>query len=248
MLHTRRFRESSKIVTLYTRDYGRVSLVARGVMQPKNRYGSVLQPMAHISVHFYRKEGRELHNMSGAEGLGRRGALGGSLERMSAGLAIVEIVNAAVHDEDRNDELFDVLTLALDELNNASSDPATVQLWFLLRLASVLGYAVTAHECGVCGEEIAVRDPMHFSLASGAPLCGEHADTVAGRPVSQGTFGLLSALLQLDIASARSAVPAREAMELLDLLTAFIRFHVDGMRRLKVRGVSAKLGDAGTAA
>ncbi|MEP7219243.1 MAG: DNA repair protein RecO, partial [Bacteroidota bacterium] len=116
VLRTRKFRESSKIVTLYTREHGKMSVVARGVVRPKSKYGSALQPMAFLSTNVYRKEGRDLHNLSIAEPLERFNVLSSSLERLSAGMAIVEIVEAAMHDEDRNEPLFEALLAALRTL------------------------------------------------------------------------------------------------------------------------------------
>lgn len=245
VLQTRRFRESSKIVTFYTREYGKMGAVARGVLQPKNKYGSVLQPMAHLSVLIYRKEGRDLHNLSSAETLERYGVLNSSLERMSAGLAILEIVNAAMHDEDRNGELFDLIVAALRMLNDPDADPSGVQLWFHVRLASILGYAIDVEQCGVCGEVFDMSlATLPFNLAIGAPLCREHRESMAYRPVNNECFSILRRLLAAEgEAAARENVSVPVATELGDLLTSFIRYHVEGLRKLKVRGVSAKVLD-----
>ena len=76
VLQTRRFSESSKIVTLYTRVHGKQSVIARGALQAKSKFGSVLQPMAFLSTTIYRKEGRDLHNLSAAETIERFPMLG----------------------------------------------------------------------------------------------------------------------------------------------------------------------------
>ncbi|MBS1914625.1 MAG: DNA repair protein RecO [Bacteroidetes bacterium] len=249
VLQTRRFRESSKIVTFYTREFGKLGAVARGVLQPKNRYGSVLQPMAHLAVLIYRKEGRDLHNLSTAESIERYGVLNSSLERMSAGLSIMEIVNATMHDEDRNDELFDLIVAALRMLNDPEAGPGGVQLWFHVRLASILGYAIAAEQCGVCGEAFDVTlASLPFNLAIGAPLCSEHRESMAYRPVNNGSFAVLRRLLVVEAnEAAREMVGIAETTELGDLLTSFIRYHVDGIRKLKARGVAAKVLDGGPA-
>lgn len=244
VLHTRRFRESSKIVTLYTREHGKMSVVAKGVVQPKSKYGSTLQPMTYLSVHVYRKEGRDLQNLSNAETVERFGVLNGSLERMTAGMGVVEIVDAAMHDEDRNEPLFDTLVGALRALNNPASCEASVHLWFLIRLSTILGYAIRTEECGVCGERFEHGEVIPYSLSIGAPLCAEHRESIAYRTMSLGAFKLLEVLDDIDVdAAARVDADPRFASELLDALTAFIRFHVEGLRRLKVRSVSAKVLD-----
>ena len=57
VLRTMKYRETSLIVTLYTDLFGKVSVVVKGARQPKGKYGTVLQPMAHIRAVIYRKEG-----------------------------------------------------------------------------------------------------------------------------------------------------------------------------------------------
>jgi DNA repair protein RecO (recombination protein O) len=244
VLHARRFRESSKIVTLYTREHGKMSVVARGVLQPKSKYGSVLQPMSYLSAVIYRKEGRDLQNLSTAEPVERFGVLMGSLERMTTGMAIVEMVDAAMHDEERNDLLFDLLVTALRGLNDPGSDESSVQLWFLIHLSGILGYAIRTDECGVCDEPFTPREAIPYSLAIGAPLCAEHRESMAFRSLTLGAFTLLRQLRSAEIEEAITLHPERGiATELIDMLTTFIRFHVEGLRRLKVRKVSASVLD-----
>jgi len=245
VLQTRRFRESSKIVTLYTREHGKMAVIARGVVQPKSKYGAALQPMAFLSTVIYRKEGRDLQNITIAEPIERFAVVNGSLERMTAGLTIVELVNASMHDEDRNDHLFETLVASLRALNHPDTDEASVQLWFMIRLALLLGYAIRTEECGVCDEPLeGEREMVPYSLSIGAPLCAEHQESIAYRAMSRPAFTLLRMLCVSEIEEAAMISPApHAAAELNDALNAFIRFHVEGLRRLKVKTVSAKVLD-----
>lgn len=248
VLQARKFRESSRIVTLYTREFGKMGVMARGVVRPKSKYGPSLQPMSYITVVIYRKEGRELQNLSVAEPVARFGVLTGSLERMSAGMAIVEIVNAAMHDEDRNEPLFDALVTALELLNREDVDASVVHAWFLIQLATQLGYAIRTDSCGVCDEPLLTDGVVPYSLSVGAPLCAEHHESLAHRPLPQDAFALLSTLCQADNDQLPGLRPEpRAALELIDTLTVFIRYHVEGLRKLKVGSVSAKVLDTAPA-
>jgi DNA repair protein RecO (recombination protein O) len=243
VLQTRPFRESSRIVTLFTREQGKLGVVARGVTRAKSPLGAVLQPMNHLTATVYVKEGRDLQNLSGAESLQRCFGITDSLERITTGLSIVELVNAVVPDGDRNDHLFTVLLGALRELNDPSSRERHVHLWFIVQLADALGYTIRTDGCGVCDEPMPyIVGDVHYSLAIGAPLCGEHRQGAAARTLSSEAFALLKALESSDVGKV-SAVMCSEkgGGELLDALTAFIRYHVDGMHRLKVGEVTAKL-------
>lgn len=249
VLQARKFRESSRIVTLYTREYGKIGVMARGVVRPKSKYGPSLQPMSYITVVIYRKEGRELQNLSVAEPVERFGVLTSSLERMTAGMAIVEIVNAVMHDEDRNEPLFDAVITALELLNREEADPSLVHAWFLIQLATQLGYAIRTDTCGICDEPLVTDGIVPYSLSVGAPLCAEHRESLAHRPLPADAFVLLCALCQADSDHLPELRPdPRAALELIDTLTLFIRYHVEGLRRLKVGSVSAKVLDTTPAA
>jgi DNA repair protein RecO len=244
VLQTRRYSESSKIVTLYTRQHGKQSVVARGALQAKSRFGAVLQPMAFLSTTIYRKEGRDLHNLSAAETVERFPLLATDLERMTIGLAIVELVSASMHDEDRNDQIFDVIVGALRALGEPSSNGTNVLLWFVLRLSSLLGYAIGTSECGVCSEAVSVAPDgdVAYSLALGAPLCAEHRETGVYRMLPAGAFTLLGEISDRAIVDA-GRVPSddRSRTILLEALTSFVRHHIDGIRKLKVGSVAASL-------
>ena len=109
VLSTRRYSESSKIATLYTRSRGKTSVIARGAMQPRNRFGSLLQPFAVLATTIYLKEGRDLQTLSGAETLKRFGVLMRDLERMSVAMELVELVDAVVQGQEPNDVLFETI-------------------------------------------------------------------------------------------------------------------------------------------
>lgn len=245
VLQARKFRESSRIVTLYTREYGKIGVMARGVVRPKSKYGPSLQPMSYITVVIYRKEGRDLQNLSVAEPIERFGLLTSSLERMTAGMAIVEIVNAAMHDEDRNEPLFDALVMGLELLNREDVDASIVHPWFLIQLATQLGYAIRTDTCGVCDEPLRTDGIVPYSISVGAPLCTEHRESLAHRPLPPEAFALLCRLCEVDSDHLPGLRPdPGAALELIDTLTVFIRYHVEGLRKLKVGSVSAKVLDS----
>lgn len=242
VLHTRRFRESSKIVTLYTREYGKIGVVARGAMQQRSRIASLLQPMAVITTIVYRKEGRELQNLSKADLLERFPRIAESLERMSAGLAIVELVNATMHDEERHEELYDAIVEALRGLDTGGNDRA-VLLWFMTRLAHLLGYTVRTGSCGVCDEPTTPEGPeVAYSIPMGAPLCAEHRESGGAWPIALGAYALLDRLQTITAAEAGDlALDEGSTSGLHDALVAFVRYHVEGLRRLNVSMVMGKV-------
>lgn len=242
VLHVRRIGESGRIVTLYTRERGKLGVVARGAARPKSRLAPLLQPMACIQAVVYMREGRELQNLSEAETLRRFPGLASSLERMTTGLAMVEIVNAVSIDDDPNTELFDLLVEALRRTGDAQ-DPLGVHIWFLARLASALGYALQTDVCSVCQEEITLDDSgVRFCVGAGAPLCAEHQRIAPWTLIARGSYEVLRAVCDGPTQDNWNGVLSPvDFAQLHDLLHGFLRHHVEGMRRLRVGSVSMKL-------
>lgn len=242
VLHVRRYGESSRIVTLYTRDRGKMGVVARGAARGKNRLAALLQPMSCVRIVVYVREGRDLHNLSDAETIRRFPGLSDSVDRMTTGLALVELVNAVSIEDDANPDLFDLLVLALQRTGE-SGDPSGVHIWFLAQLAASLGYALQTDLCGVCQEEIDIRgDEIRFSASVGAPLCGEHQRGIAWTPLARDTYEVLRQIGDPSRADAwNKPLKPADFAQVHDLLHRFLRYHVEGMRRLKVGAVSARL-------
>jgi len=243
VLRVRPYSDTSRIASLYTREHGRVSVIARGAMRPKSRLGALLQPMSRISALYYRREGRDLHTLSEADTLGRYATIPTSIDRMVAGLAVVEQTEAAVHEDDRNDTLYTVLTQALDALDDPRCDPAVVHPWFQLHMLEALGFGLRSDACGVCDERV---EPAHahavFSVSLGAPLCSEHRSSAPGRNVDWNVLKLVGRLERLERLGLEGVeVSPVHATAALDLLVDYTRGHIEGMRRGNVRSVGAML-------
>ncbi len=243
VLHTRRYSESSKIVTLFTREHGKMSVIAHGAMQMKNKFGSVLQTLSYLSTVIYVKETRELQNLSHAEPIERFPRLIESLERMTAGMVVVVLVNASLLGEYRNEELFQIVVETLRALNTPATNEYIATLWFMAQLTANLGYAVRTEECGITGEPLAVSGPkVPYSVTLGAPLSDNHRDSAPYRMISLETFHLLQDICRTPGDQLSSIQSSDDAIkEGNDLMGAFVKYHVDGLRRLNVNAVMAKL-------
>ena len=84
--------ETSRIVTLFTRERGKMSVMAKGARKTKSKFGSTLQPMSHVEVVFYYKPTRTLQILSESSHVRAFHDLQRSLEKITLGLRVVELV------------------------------------------------------------------------------------------------------------------------------------------------------------
>ncbi|MDR2379978.1 MAG: DNA repair protein RecO, partial [Bifidobacteriaceae bacterium] len=89
VLRTRKLAEADRIVTLLTREHGKVRAVAKAVRRTKSRFGARLEPFMHVDLQLY--EGRNLHTVTQAVTLAAYGgAIAADYGRFTAASALVE--------------------------------------------------------------------------------------------------------------------------------------------------------------
>jgi DNA repair protein RecO (recombination protein O) len=254
VLKSIKFRETSKIITLFTRELGMISAIVKGARGTKSTYGMSLEPMSHIATMIYDKKGREVQLAAQCETLHTFRGLYEDLEKMQAGMQVIEMVRCAAHEQEKNTELFRLIAGALSDINDADINCATqnvpnMLLKFEIEFASVLGFAPNFAHCLSCGKDVfrgnKTGESLNFYLEKGAPLCGS-CDPIAGRKVAI-HLNALRALNQLSdgegIKSAAGVViDVSTGQEIDAFLWNFLQYHVSGIRPLRSKKVFASMG------
>jgi DNA repair protein RecO (recombination protein O) len=141
-LRTYRLGETSKVVVCYTRDYGKVKLVAKGARKGGGRLGAALEPMVVSGVVFYLKQTRDLNLVSQAEIERQWPELRRDVVRMAYAGAALELTDALVSGREPDPALFDQLESMLEKAATVPESLLDVALWtFELSLAAALGYS-----------------------------------------------------------------------------------------------------------
>ena len=212
VLRSRKQGETSKIVTLYTSDYGKVTVIAKGAREMKSKFGASLEMGAVSRVVFYKKESAEpgLYLLSKSETLERNSGLAERLERLASAMGIIELLLRALHDEEANPELYALVRETLSGI--ARADEATLphlEFRFHLVCARLMGFELDLEQItGDVTREIS--DVLH-AIARGSDLgqpydertvrlvrgffesyFAEHLPGLAGRSLKSGrVFGQL---------------------------------------------------------
>jgi DNA repair protein RecO (recombination protein O) len=242
------FRETSKIVTFYTRRFGRLSTIVRGARRSPGKFGSSLEPMSHDVIVVYKKEGRELQTLSQCDRINSFRRLTEDLDRMSAGMTMIELVWMVTREEEENAQLFSLLTQALTAADDATKNPFSVLYWFEVRLAKHLGFEPFFDRCAGCRKTISTENQtggvVRFHLGRGGPLC-ESCPPEGGQILflSRPVLGVLAALTRAADAEAAGGLsydaPTRDAVH--DFLQKFLRYHVPGLRPLRSEKVFSRI-------
>ncbi len=142
VLNSRKYSDSSKISVFFTLEEGKVTTLAKGARSTKSKYGSVLEPLSLCNISYYRKQGRELQALAGAESIINLKPLYELPEHMLIGLALLESVNQAVQNDEKIEELFHLLKKSVILLNGNIDNPFSLFVYFQLQLAEILGFGM----------------------------------------------------------------------------------------------------------
>ncbi|MEX1054720.1 MAG: DNA repair protein RecO [Rhodothermales bacterium] len=133
--------ETSEIVTLFTRDRGKLAVMAKGSRRSGTRFGSSLQPMSYTQVVFYYKPSRSVQTLSESSHIRSFHGITRNLNALSHGLRIVELASALMQEEEQNTQVFNLLVDSLDRLHRSPAHTENVLFYFQLHFASILGFA-----------------------------------------------------------------------------------------------------------
>ncbi len=137
VLHSYPYQETSLIVEMFTRGFGRISAVAKGAKRPHSPLRSVLMPFHALTLDWSGKS--ELKTLRTAEWRGAFRLLKG--RSLICGFYLNELLLKLLHRDDPHDALFDAYGRALEALLEGG-DHAIVLRCFEKRLLSELGYAL----------------------------------------------------------------------------------------------------------
>jgi DNA repair protein RecO (recombination protein O) len=247
VLRTMKYRDTSLIVTLLTREFGKVSGIIKGARKTRSGYGSAVQPMARVQAMIYRKEGRELQTIGTCDIIEDFRHVQEELPKMAVGMKMVELAQMISHEE-QNEPLFELLVAGLAALDAAPGSAEQLFAWFEVSLCAILGFGLTFHECVECGRKKSPTGPaasrLQFHLERGGVLCDACAGP-AGEKISvrRRAIDLLDLMAQeADPARAMAlAVSPEELADMESLLWSFLRHHVAGVRPLKSERVFSRI-------
>jgi DNA repair protein RecO (recombination protein O) len=208
VLHAYPYRETSLIVEAFTREYGRVALVARGAKRPRSELRGLLQAFQPLLLSWSGQQ--ELKTLQRAEWRGGLPRVGGSA--LLCGFYLNELLLKLLPREDPHTDLFADYEAALADLA-AAKDQAIVLRRFEVRLLAALGYALPLVRDADTGAPVDPAARYHYAFDRGprrtAPAAGPRLPIVRG--------ATLVALSEQRYPDAATAAEAKRLMrEVLD--------------------------------
>jgi DNA repair protein RecO (recombination protein O) len=216
VLRTHKLGEADRIVTLLTRDHGKVRAVAKGVRKTKSRFGARLEPPGHVQLLLY--EGRELDIVTQAETIDLFGALRDDFDLLARALSMLEAADHVALDREPNPRLYGMRTLA-------TRDAPLVVSAFFLKLLALEGYRPQVEVCVVCGVDDTL---VSWSIDEGGLRCSAHRQ---GSALSPEAVNVLQQILGGQLGTALNEPLSPVTAEIDHLAVKALEYHLE--RRLR---------------
>ncbi len=167
LLHKFPFGEADYIISLLTKDAGKISGIAKNAKKSTKRFGARLEPFVHIRVRYRERDGH-MKFIEDTETVGQMPGFSEDIELFMWGSFLLELTDILTAIEEPNEGVFELLLGALGALNSGESKLPVV-LDYLQGVLVLGGVAPGLDECVECGRETA--DECVLSIEKGGVLC-----------------------------------------------------------------------------
>ncbi|MDY0255633.1 DNA repair protein RecO [Gudongella oleilytica] len=222
-----KYKESSKIVTLFTEDLGRISIMAQGALKPKSQILAATEVFS--KSHFELKKGKNFYYIESAELESSNFTIRQDIDRLTYGFYILELVERSVPEGESSSKIFNMLDKALFDMSS-SMKPILQTVAFELKMISILGYRPQLSKCLKCGRT--ASEIWDFSIIEGGVYC-DSCRKGSGVLIDQALFEamgniLLSKFDQLDELN----LSTEALLRIHSILYQFIIYNLD-LKELK---------------
>jgi len=232
------FRETSIIVDFYTRDFGKLSGILKGIRKEPAKFASPVEVSSYNDIIFYRSRTSSLHLVSACEL--KNSFFKIRTDMMKAGIQgiMMELVATVMQTEDKNEEVFSLTLECLKELE-LTNNPHKIETIFKIKMLSLSGFKPHFDSCVSCDTRILGQSK--FSLSRGGLLCEKcYFKDLSARSIFRGT---IASILHIERNNFKSnlnlGLNPLVKKELDIILNAFLNFHLE--KELKSQKVLNKL-------
>ncbi|MGE5415234.1 MAG: DNA repair protein RecO [Acidobacteriota bacterium] len=222
------YKETDQILTLFSREMGKVKGIAKGVKKPKSTLRGAVQPFCYSSL--YLVTSKDIFIVSQGKIEDFFGGIREDLNKTLQAIYIMELLDKSMVDRDPNPALFDFSLKILRSLAEGNLNPLLLR-FYEIRIMKLLGYAPVLTNCSHCGQDRALT---HFSLRTGGAVCTGCALQVSSSKISPAALAVMRTLLEKDfmVLSRLKVTPAIES-EVEIVLEGYLEYYLEKKFNLK---------------
>ncbi|HLR76114.1 MAG TPA: DNA repair protein RecO [Balneolaceae bacterium] len=226
--------DSSKILTVFSREDGKIALIAHSAKKPKSKFSGLIEVGHILDMVYYMKKSRSVQILKEASFEEKTFNLRQNFEKMAISLSGLELIEQLLHENEVNKPLFNFTKIFLLWLNETDIQPAKVFPYLQLRLIEIMGL----------GLQIKVPDNSgsSFYLNIEHGTLGTQAASSRSYKLTGRQFRYINKTMQ-SRSSSVFKIPFEngELKELVTYLDRYLYFHVEGLRERKSDAIFEQL-------
>lgn len=227
------FRDTSKIVTLYTEKHGKQNVIIKGARSKKSKIGAIIDVLNFVNVVIYNKDSREIQLVTQADLVSHFPKIKDDLEKLKYASAVCELLQSLTIENEVNLRLFNGSVKMLGLINDGASEPAVLFAKYFLFFIEESGYSLIRDNCTYCGKELKEDDNVSYNYELGF-LCSDCSKNhLINYEFSKELFEILYCLSSKQEFNYTKG----DIEKIIYFLERFIKYHIQefkGVRSLKL--------------
>ncbi|MEW9097255.1 MAG: DNA repair protein RecO [Clostridiaceae bacterium] len=218
VIKTQDYKESDKIVWMYSEKLGKISTIAKGAKKNRSKFFSTTLSFCFGNYLLYK--GKAMYTLNEGEMIESFQGLLMDLETITYASYFCELIDIAVQEEESNRELFKDLVTAFYFMKNKVGDLDTLARIFEIRILKATGYELNLQNCTRCKSKISSSNYIDLQYLGG--ICDDCAKE-NGIKINNGVFNILKYLSQIPLEkSYRIVIPDNLKEEIYKVLNLII--------------------------
>ncbi|MEA1940491.1 MAG: DNA repair protein RecO [Candidatus Caldatribacteriota bacterium] len=235
------YRDADKILSIYTKNYGKITAIAKGVRKTKSKFGSSLELLTHSIFLIYK--GRNIDIINQTEILESFFPISKQFIKFAFAINCAEVINKLCEDRETNRDLFFLLKETLHLLKTAK-EPKLLSLSFKWKVLNIIGYRPSLDRCSGCNKKMEDMGGIFFRIDEGVIACSECIikDKSNYVKVSDYFIRLLRKILVTPLSViSKTAIHDKRIEELGKITNIYLDYYSDSI--FKTDGFLKKLAD-----
>ena len=190
------FSETSRVVTYYTREHGKISAIAKGARRLKGPFEAAIDLLAVSRIVFIRKSSSSLDILTEAQLISRFRPSGRSLGSLYGGYYVAELLLGLTEEYDPHPILYDEAVRVLACLSESTDEKLPVLRFELVTLREI-GQLPALDACLVCNEPVEPAGSYAIWVSQGGLICRQcQKQQYSGNRVQAGTIAIFRRLAE----------------------------------------------------
>ncbi len=225
VLHFLDYGESDRIVTFFTREFGKIKGIAKGARRSRKRFPNAIEPFSHSMLLFSRRDESGLALVEGCDVINHFPLIRADLGKTMTASYMIDLADQFTLEGKRSAAIFHLLEGFMGLLERGNGLDETTR-FFELRLLKLSGYEPVLERCINCNTPLDNISTTLFDVARGGIRCSScgtgHRDCI---PVSHGTVKTLLMGKNMDAERIQRLILSDSALrESSQIFRSFVRY------------------------